>query len=519
MRATAVTQIVCLFLLLISILTAPAEAKRYAPPRPLRVAVVGLQAASHINQLQGLAQELVRRKHEVFVVVNDERRGLVDYTLRMGAKLISAGPMPHPEEYYGYTQTLPGFLSCINDVSISAFDAAKEELKSVGPDVVIFDAHFPAGAALAQLVEAMPVPVSTGTVYLLDLGSNAFTKPMVVSGLGPDEVVSSPLALLQNTVMTWAAKLVVQTVRYFFLRPFWLHVGMPQYWSVYPKGRVTPLLAASVPGFEYTRQDGPLVQYTGPLLPRAESELPTDVKTFLDGANAGAVFISIGTNAQWTLEWADTFFEGIKRLPEGVRVLWATKKWQQDKYMPFAASLPDNIMLVDYVPQLQVLNHSSIRTFVTHCGYSSVQESVWFGVPMVGMAGMLESDQPTICSTLRDYGLGLRLVRGLDEFTPDSVAATVSRVLLDSQGAFKKEVERWRKRFHFQGGAAAAADLVEIWAGEGYSHLTLPEDESALAAVWSIIATFVLPLAVLLACIAVVRRRCCRLRVPKTKRE
>nr|KYP61201.1 Kaempferol 3-O-beta-D-galactosyltransferase [Cajanus cajan] len=39
--------------------------------------------------------------------------------------------------------------------------------------------------------------------------------------------------------------------------------------------------------------------------------------------------------------------------------------------------------IVSWVPQTQVLAHDSVGVFVTHCGSSSVSESVWSGVPMI----------------------------------------------------------------------------------------------------------------------------------------
>ncbi|KAM4068905.1 hypothetical protein ACB094_12G047600 [Castanea mollissima] len=37
-----------------------------------------------------------------------------------------------------------------------------------------------------------------------------------------------------------------------------------------------------------------------------------------------------------------------------------------------------------WVPQVAVLSHDSVGGFVTHCGWNSVLEAVWCGVPMVG---------------------------------------------------------------------------------------------------------------------------------------
>jgi UDP:flavonoid glycosyltransferase YjiC (YdhE family) len=35
------------------------------------------------------------------------------------------------------------------------------------------------------------------------------------------------------------------------------------------------------------------------------------------------------------------------------------------------------------VPQMEILGHPALGAFVTHCGWNSIMESLWFGVPMI----------------------------------------------------------------------------------------------------------------------------------------
>ena len=41
-------------------------------------------------------------------------------------------------------------------------------------------------------------------------------------------------------------------------------------------------------------------------------------------------------------------------------------------------------MVMDWAPQLDILKHSSVGGFVSHCGWNSVLECVSCGVPIVG---------------------------------------------------------------------------------------------------------------------------------------
>lgn len=42
------------------------------------------------------------------------------------------------------------------------------------------------------------------------------------------------------------------------------------------------------------------------------------------------------------------------------------------------------LVVKNWVPRVEVLNHGSVRWFLTHCGWNSVLESVCAGLPMVG---------------------------------------------------------------------------------------------------------------------------------------
>ncbi|XVF46725.1 hypothetical protein PTKIN_Ptkin03bG0051300 [Pterospermum kingtungense] len=49
----------------------------------------------------------------------------------------------------------------------------------------------------------------------------------------------------------------------------------------------------------------------------------------------------------------------------------------------FLERIQDRGMICEWVPQVEVLAHKAIGGFVSHCGWNSILESLWYGVPIV----------------------------------------------------------------------------------------------------------------------------------------
>jgi len=64
------------------------------------------------------------------------------------------------------------------------------------------------------------------------------------------------------------------------------------------------------------------------------------------------------------------------------RVLW---KWDEETVEGLKESGAKNVKVVKWVPQQDVLAHANIKAFITHGGLLSLQESVYHGVPLIGL--------------------------------------------------------------------------------------------------------------------------------------
>jgi zeaxanthin glucosyltransferase len=115
--------------------------------------------------------------------------------------------------------------------------------------------------------------------------------------------------------------------------------------------------------------------------------------------------------------------------------------------------LPENVVVVQWVPQLNVLSRASL--FITHGGFGSVKESIYYGVPMmVFPCGM---DQPGMAARVRYHGLGL--AGNIREVNAGSLGSDIDRISGDP--GFKKSLKKMQGVFRRQLNCQKGLDYIE----------------------------------------------------------
>lgn len=102
-------------------------------------------------------------------------------------------------------------------------------------------------------------------------------------------------------------------------------------------------------------------------------------------------------------------------------------------------SLPSNILTVSKAPQLQILKRASLM--ISHGGFNSVKECIFFGVPMVLFPTF--GDTPAVTARVLYHGLGIRgNARVVTNHQVGTLIDTVTR-----ESSFKTRVELMREKF------------------------------------------------------------------------
>lgn len=114
--------------------------------------------------------------------------------------------------------------------------------------------------------------------------------------------------------------------------------------------------------------------------------------------------------------------------------------------------IPPNFLVQAYVPQLDILPR--VAVFVTHGGMNSVNESLYYGVPVVVIPQM--SEQELVGRRVEELGAGLYLAK--EEATAEKLRECVQRLLTESR--FRQQAAQVGESLRAAGGVTRAADAI-----------------------------------------------------------
>ena len=124
------------------------------------------------------------------------------------------------------------------------------------------------------------------------------------------------------------------------------------------------------------------------------------------------------------------------------------------------APIPDNVLLLDWAPQLEILAHAD--SFITHGGTTSISESAWFGVPMV-VYSTNHFDHDGNSMRVRYHGLGV--VADKDTDHAKQIERNIEKTMSDPD--IRRNVAAMRDLFREYDRSNRAVELVESYISWG----------------------------------------------------
>ncbi|XP_042572843.1 UDP-glucuronosyltransferase 2C1-like isoform X2 [Cyprinus carpio] len=264
--------------------------------------------------------------------------------------------------------------------------------------------------------------------------------------------------------------------------------------------------------FEFPRPTMPNIVYMGGFQCKPSKPLPQDLEDFVQSSgDHGVIIMSLGTLiGQLPDDVAEAIAEAFAELPQ--KIIWRYKGKRP-------SALGNNTLMMDWMPQNDLLGHPKTRAFVAHGGTNGIQEAIYHGVPIIGFG--LIFDQPDNLAKMRVKGVA----KTLDFATVDKVSflKTVKEVLYDP--SYRENMQRL-SRLH-KDVPVKPLDNAIFWIEfvmrhKGAAHLRTESYKMPWYSYHSVdVILFLLSVVslIILTIYAVIRYFCCRICMRKTKKK
>ncbi len=281
--------------------------------------------------------------------------------------------------------------------------------RSFQPDVMVVDHQLPGGALVARKLGLPWASFVTTTASILKM------SPMV------DAWVANQYRALQSRYLP--AELIVE-------RPD------------FSPHRVVVFSTETLMGDAHDRVEAPY-RFVGPA--KGDGRRKVDFPWDWLQADSKKLLISLGTvSRDRDTRFFEVMMAALAELPEVQAVLVAPES--------LAALAPANVLVRDYVPQLELLDR--VDAVICHAGHNTVCEALSRDLPLA--VAPIRDDQPVIARQVIDAGAGLFIRHG--KVSPAVAKATIEKLL--STPELVENARRLGADLRAAPGAAGAAEAV-----------------------------------------------------------
>ncbi|KAI5677943.1 hypothetical protein M9H77_08893 [Catharanthus roseus] len=180
---------------------------------------------------------------------------------------------------------------------------------------------------------------------------------------------------------------------------------------------------------------------------------------------SSVVFLCFGSMGSFDNDEIKEIASALER--SGHRFLWSLRKLsRKDKpsvssdYENFEDVLPKGFLerisargkVIGWSPQMEVLSHSAVGGFVSHCGWNSILESVWTGVPIATWP-MYAEQQANAFQMIKELEMAVEIKMDYrkDFLTPKGKIVTTEeiengiKILMDPENEIWKKVKQMKE--------------------------------------------------------------------------
>ncbi|KAG4954965.1 hypothetical protein JHK82_040538 [Glycine max] len=199
---------------------------------------------------------------------------------------------------------------------------------------------------------------------------------------------------------------------------------------------------------------GPLIDLKGnksnPTLDQGQHD--RILKWLDEQPDSSVVFLCFGSKGSFDPSQTREIALAIQH--SGVRFLWSIHSPPttdiEERILPegFLEWMEGRGMLCEWAPQVEILAHKAIGGFVSHCGWNSILESIWFGVSILTWPIYGEQKMNTF-RMVREFGLAVELKldyrRGSDLVMAEEIEKGLKQ-LMDRDNVVHKNVKEMKDK-------------------------------------------------------------------------
>ncbi|KAL4597600.1 hypothetical protein ACB092_11G002300 [Castanea dentata] len=208
---------------------------------------------------------------------------------------------------------------------------------------------------------------------------------------------------------------------------------------------------------------GPIMNLKGETHETQEPQNGFDVMTWLDDQPLSSmVFLCFGSMGSFEKDQVKEIAYALEH--SGYRFLWSLRKpppsggiASPSDYTNLEEILPQGFIertqgigkVIGWAPQVAILAHSAIGGFVSHCGWNSMLESLWFGVP-IAVWPMYAEQQINAFEMVKELGLAVEVKMDYDNSKQIIVTAKEIergiREVMDPDNEIRKNVKEIKEK-------------------------------------------------------------------------
>ena len=158
--------------------------------------------------------------------------------------------------------------------------------------------------------------------------------------------------------------------------------------------------------------------------------LSDEIQRFISKSKPGVIIASFGSYCDFfppkiTQRICNAFTEVAKRFE--VSIIW--------KLIDEGLCVNENILILPWIPQNDLLADSRVKLFISHGGHNSLMESIYHAKPLVVFPIAL--DQPANAAAAESKGFAIQM--NIADFTTEMLVSNIKKLLTDS--TYKRNVE------------------------------------------------------------------------------